>query len=72
MIFFDKINVSQRMNISGDGNFRALYALVNVNYRFQPNLYRACHNLMIIKLRFNKVVIISVKSKTEAKQYKKT
>ena len=66
MLEYDKIDVSEgtdanKTNASKECDICHQWCFLNKGFKYEPNLYNGCHDLMQKAMNFNGVAIVSVK-----------
>ena len=68
MLEYDRTDASEEIDFTGINDLRKCSIchctyFLKINFRFTPELYDGCHDLMQKAMRFNNVGIASVKGK---------
>ena len=66
MLFFDRTNVSQGINVNKTSGSKECdnchyWYFSNYSFKFQPNVCNRCHNLLMMSMSLNDIVILNIK-----------
>ena len=66
MLYFDRINISQGIEVSKTSASKEYdichyWCFLNYSFKFQPNACNRCHDLLIISMKLSNVAILNIK-----------
>ena len=66
MLYFDRIDVSEGINVSKTGVSRGCgichcWHFLNKDSKFQPNVCKKCHNLLMMSMNLGDITILNIK-----------
>ena len=66
MLYFDRIDVSERIDISKTSASKECdichyWFFLNYSFKFQPNVCNRCHDLLMMSVNLSDIAILSIK-----------
>ena len=66
MLYFDRIDVSvgidvNKTTVSKECDISYYWYILNHSFKFQPNVYNRCHNLLMMSMNLSDIAIVNIK-----------
>ena len=62
MIYYDRIDISEEINVNKISDICHCWYSLNKGFKFQPNICNGCHDLLIISMNLCDIAILNIKS----------
>ena len=66
MLYFDRIDISEETDVNKTSASKQCdlchcWYFLNCNFKFQPNVFNICHDLLMMSLSLRNIVILKIK-----------